>query len=127
MKLRKVSDEEKEQIKKLLSLDEDRLFSLLPHYDDSYTEVFFMTEGEIKAGKKVFEKLSNTIKHKVCNEWKACQKIKDSSFDDEIVLVAALGDVIATAIIKVPPFIIATLLIKIGVRNFCNCNSKKKH
>jgi hypothetical protein len=115
--MREISESERDEIDKLLYLDEDDLYTILGAQEEAY----FMPEGQREAGQKIFNKLHGALKEKLCTDWKACEKMKSEQFKDGTSLAVAIGDVISAAAMHMPPFVIAALIIKIGVRHFCDC------
>ena len=124
MIVRQTSLEEHEEIENYLSLDEDMLYSLLPQYDAQYDGQYFSPDAQISAGKQIFQSLQEKLNQKICIEWDMCKKINDPVFEDSLKLVIVIGDAIATKILMVPPILIASILVKIGVRSFCHCSAK---
>lgn len=122
MELRKISELEREEIEEYLFLDEDELYSLIPSYFDKYKGTFFSPDGQKKAGIKEFQALRGVIYDKLCQEWGLCNKIDDPVLADNINLVTAIADIISPFLIGFPPFVIASILVKIGIRKFCNCS-----
>jgi hypothetical protein len=110
-----------EDIRDYLSLDEQDLYELIPGFLPEYEGTNFMTEGQRAAGKKAFEQRVNAIKKTLCHDWQLCSRLKDPNFDDTVKLVVMVGDVIAACSGGIPPFLAASIIAKIGIRNFCNC------
>ena len=121
-----ISQAVREEINDCLQLDEDALYSLIPPHLPEYRGAVFMTPGQIEAGKKEFEKRTVTLRERLCKEWNLCAKIKDPSVDDAVKLVVTIGDVIAIHTGGIPPFLVSSLLVKIGLRRFCNCQHEKQ-
>ena len=115
----KLTEPERQEIEEYLSLDEDLLYSLIPPFvsTDAYSPV-----GQVEDGKREFERIKPSLYEAVCVNWNCCSKIDDPALQDNINLVVALADTIASPTIGIPPFIIATILVKIGLRRFCKCN-----
>ena len=90
------------EITKYLSLDEEHLYSIIGAYSSDSGTVF-SPDGQVEAGRKYFDGIREDLKQKICNQWKACEKIKDSRFDDSVQLVSAIGDLVAVVAIGVPP------------------------
>jgi hypothetical protein len=111
----------KQDIMDYLQLDESALYGLIPPHLSEYSGTMFMNEGQEKAGQKAFEDRLPPIRAKLCDEWKLCARMKDPSFDDGVKLVVMIGDVIATCAGGIPPFLAASLLVKIGLRRVCEC------
>jgi len=84
--------------------------------------VYYTLPGQIEAGKKKFQELIPQLHKKICGEWELCKKIDDPVLNDQINLVVAIGDVICALIGIIPPNLIATLIVKMGVRAFCSCS-----
>ncbi len=119
MEVRRVDADERENIEELLSLDESLLYSLIPPY---VSGGLYTLPGQIEAGKKKFQELMPQLRRKLCLEWELCQKIDDPVLNDQINLVIAIGDVICALHSIIPPNLIATLIVKMGVRAFCSCS-----
>jgi hypothetical protein len=125
MQIREISTKEREQLAEYLSLDENVLYSLLPPYLAEYKQTYFTFKGQIDAGKKAFAKIRDDLHVKICEEWKLCDKIDDPMLQDQVNLAIVIADTIMTIKTGIPPFIISTILVKIGLRDFCNCPRKK--
>ena len=104
------------------ALDEDDFYSILGAYSSPGTE--FSPTGQIKKGKSYFDSIHDRLQQTICHEWDLCTKIADPRWDDGVQLVAALGDVVAAVTVGVPPLLIASLVVKIGVRSFCACSDQ---
>lgn len=110
-----------QDIRDYLQLDERTLYGLIPPYLPEYSGTVFMSEGQEDAGKRAFEDRLPSIRAELCDEWKLCARMKDPSFDDSVKLVVMIGDVIAASAGGIPPFLAASLLVKIGLRKVCDC------
>lgn len=122
MEIQEIDENLREEIEQYLFLDEDDLYSLLSAYSDKYKGVFFSPEGQKEAGKEEFQTLSKPLYQQICQKWKLCEKIDDPVLADNVNLVVAIADIIAPLAIGFPPFVIASILVKIGLRKFCNCS-----
>ncbi|MBI5929442.1 MAG: hypothetical protein HY862_09045 [Chloroflexi bacterium] len=80
-------------------------------------------EFAIKEGKKLFNSWQSPIREVLCDQAELREKIENPSPTDSANLVMVIADIIATSQLKipVPPILIGTLVVKIGVRNFCRC------
>jgi hypothetical protein len=119
--LRAATAGERAEVEKYLSLDIDLLFSLIPPHLPEYQHTFFSPDGQTGAGKKAFDALSPELKRTLCEEWELCKKIDDAALNDHVELVVTIADVIASTQTVVPPFILSTLLVRMGVRRLCKC------
>jgi len=122
--MKEVTDAQRKKIQRYLALDEDELYSLIPPYLSEYERTLFAPLGMIGAGKAFFEKVYNDLKKAVCEEFDWPSKRSNPEFDDTVTLVAAISDVLAGCIGAVPPFIIATLLVKKGLDALCGSSKK---
>jgi len=116
-----INEQDRRKIEQLLSLDVDGLMSLLPAYDLKYELARFAPEGQLRAGREIYKRLKKQLYRQVCIEWQYCKKKNSDKYLDPVVLVAAIADVLSSLTVGIPPFVIATLLFKIGLSNFCHC------
>ncbi len=65
------------------------------------------------------------LHEKICGEWRLCDKIEDVvHFKDAVNLVVVVGDAISAVTVGIPPVLVASLLVKIGLRKFCGCTQQ---
>ncbi|MBK8023251.1 MAG: DUF4062 domain-containing protein [Chloroflexi bacterium] len=112
---------DREAIEKALFLDENLLYTLLPAYPRTEETHMFNFGGQRRHGQEQFEALVPSLRKKLCEEWKLCEKLNDPLLQDEFALTAALIEVIAPVVKPYPPHLIAALIVKIGVSHFCDC------
>ncbi|MCY7275906.1 MAG: hypothetical protein LH702_19750 [Phormidesmis sp. CAN_BIN44] len=119
-----IPEEYKQEIEEYLSLDENLLYSLIPPYLEEGR--LYSPEGQIEEGKRKFDELKPSLYENICINWDCCSKIDAPALQDNINLIATLADIVAVASssIGIPPFIIATILVKIGLRRFCKCRER---
>ena len=70
-------------------------------------------------GRAKFNELVPDIRTFLCAQWHACEQVK--KYEDETALTMAIGDVLMTLSSTLPVATLAVLVVKIGVRKFCNC------
>jgi hypothetical protein len=116
-----LSSRDRERIPKYVELDEENLYSVLATYAEELSGAVFDPARQREAGRKIFEKLEPGLRAQLCDEWGLCAKLEDASVKDATSLVVVVGDVISAGVIGFPPFLIASLLVKIGLRRFCKC------
>lgn len=75
-----------------------------------------VAEGD---GRAQFNELEPDIRRRLCAQWRACEQVK--RYEDETALTMAIGDVLMTVGSAVPVATLAVLVMKIGVKKFCNC------
>jgi hypothetical protein len=121
---REISPSEREEIENYLFLDEELLYSLIPAYAPEYDNTRFSPHGQTAAGRKIFQSMQQELYNLLCKEWKLCKQLDDPTLQDTTQLVVLIGDLISTTAVGIPPFLIASILVKIGVREFCNCGRK---
>ncbi len=106
------------RIEKYLHLDSEQLYSLIGSYKEG---VIFDPAGQREAGREMFAELEGPIQAKLCGEWDLCARLESENVKDATNVVVIVGDVIASHVTGLPPFLIASLLVKIGLRRFCKC------
>jgi hypothetical protein len=116
-----ISPEERRRIQRYLQLDEENLYPLLLKYSDEYKDKIASPLWQEEWGRKVFERLEGGLRQVLCVEWDMCERLNDQNVKDGTNLVVVIGDVIAAKVAGFPPFLIASLLVKIGLRRFCAC------
>lgn len=123
MQIREFTPGERERAEKFLLLDEDQLYSLIPPYLDEYQGTSFAPEGQREAGRTWFAAVRGRLEHKLCEEWQMCKMLGDANFQDATNLVLVIGDAVTTVTTGVPPFLVSSIIVRMGVRNFCGCSS----
>ena len=103
-------------------LEVDDLYSIIGTL--SHPGVSFHPKGQISAGKDYFHSIHDRLTTTICHDWDMCTKISDPRWQDSVQLTSVIGDLISTIAVGVPPLTISSLIIKIGVRTFCNCPKK---
>jgi hypothetical protein len=121
LEVREFEAGERERVEKYLLLGEDQLFSLIPHYLPDYKEAVFSPIGQREVGREWFAGVRGRLEQRLCREWQLCEKLDDPTFDDVGKLVIVVGDTVATVVAGVPPVLVASLIVRIGVRRFCDC------
>jgi len=111
----------REIIKQLMSKDLDDLYILLATNSRTDKALMYSQSYFIKVGKRVFDQIELKLHDVVCKEWEYCEKRNNPELQDNITLVAAVTDAIASVVIGFPPILIATILVKKGLNNFCDC------
>ena len=70
-------------------------------------------------GRARFRRLEPDIRSRLCTQWRACEKVK--RYEDEAALSMAVGDVLMSLSSTLPVATVAVLIVKMGVKKFCNC------
>lgn len=124
---KKMTEYDKNKIKSLLKLDEDDIYSEIALYLSESEDTLFGTSNLIRMGKQTFGKMKNLLFELICVKNDFCSRLDDPQFNDKINLVTTLSDIIVSAStsLPIPATVIATLLVKINIRNFCECNRLK--
>lgn len=112
-------DENADTIDHFMALDDDQLFSELADHIPSLVDTFYSPEGKRRAARQWFEAIVPELRRKLCTEWSLVRKMNDPQFQDLSTLLAAMADVVATLSLGVPATLIAVVIFRIGIRNFC--------
>lgn len=121
MEIRGFNPGERERAERYLLLDEEQLYPLIPPYLTEYDHTRFSPDGQREAGRTWFEAIRGSLEQKLCDEWRMCRTIGRPEFADAAALVVVIGDAIATTVAGVPPVLVATIIVRMGVRRFCDC------
>ena len=124
MRIRPIDQTERAQVQKYLMLDEALLYSLIPPYLPEHRGTAFAPKGQVAAGRKKVDEIRGKLHEKICGEWQLCDKIEDAAFKDAVNLVVVVGDAISAVTVGIPPVLVASLLVKIGLRKFCGCTQQ---
>ncbi|MBM4277571.1 MAG: hypothetical protein FJ130_06740 [Deltaproteobacteria bacterium] len=122
-------NQECDEIKRLLALNEDELYhELAIRLEESATSMYGPS-ALINAGRQAFDRLRKKLYVRICLESRFCNKLDDPQLNDEVTLVVTLADLIASGAIGVPipPILLSTLLVKIGIRKFCSDEALKSN
>lgn len=77
-----------------------------------------------RKGRDLFNKYKAQLFDVICDEWQACDKIK--VFESDVMkLSSALVAVLTPHFILAAAIPIAVIVIKISVKEFCNCSEKE--
>lgn len=119
-----INPRDRKKIERLLSMSEDQLYANLQQHNPEHRGKFFSSEKQIEVGKNDLQELKEDLHQSICENWKLCDKIDSPNWNDPVVLVASIADVITTQIGGwIPAFTISTILVKIGIRKFCECKN----
>lgn len=102
-------------------LGEEQLYSLIPPHLREYDGTAFSPDGQREAGATWFAAQRTRLEARVCDDWQMCKAIDDPRFEDAAKLVVVIGDAVAAAVTGVPPVLVASIIVRMGLRNFCNC------
>ena len=118
------SETQQEQAKRYLAMKQDELYALIPIYLPEYDGVAFAPQAQIQAGRAFFERILRGLRKAVCEDFDWPSKRNDPGFSDTVNLVAAIADNISTYVGSVPPFLIASLLVRKGLDSLCSAYFK---
>jgi hypothetical protein len=118
MQVRDFAPGERERVEKYLQLDVDLLYTLIPPY---VHDAWYTHDGQQEAGRKWFAAVRGRLEQTLCAEWQVCRLLDDPRFQDRATLVVILGDAIAVHVGGLPPVLVASIIVKMGVRDFCAC------
>jgi hypothetical protein len=79
-------------------------------------------EQASQRGRAVLQRLVPDIRTALCERWGACEKVK--RYQDQTALGMAIADVLATVVTAAPVATVSALVVKMGVKKFCDCPSE---
>lgn len=99
----------------LAQMSQDDLYESLGKHL-TMRQAFPLTKPQqVERGKQWFTAKLTTLRTNICP--KVPQILTKDS--DEKTLILSIGDIIATVVIGVPPLVVSALIVKIGVKTFC--------
>ncbi len=87
---------------------------------DLYTE---QSAGTLKGSGTAWDKIAPMLRQRVCIEGNWCERRQDARFDDPTNIVLALASMVGVEAMRfaVPAVLIAVILFKRGIDQFCGC------
>ena len=113
---------EKEQIIKLLTVNEDTIYRLIGHFDSKNKIGLSDQDVEtlIESGKKWEEEKREGIRDKICNNPQITNALKSSGgLNDKVTLVLLISDILSSITLGVPAIYVSALIVKIGLKRYC--------
>ena len=108
------------ELLKLVSQEEDSLFEMIGA-SLSQEEIGLLPKSRkslIRIGKNWWENNKVKILSLICKN-RASLRLDEAFNKDEVQLILAIADLIAGFIIGVSPFVVASLVIKLGIDRIC--------
>ena len=119
-----IPPERRIEITKFAAEELDTLYQLVDLYRSADTSVGHMPGHEISRTEAFLREIDGRLKAKICDEWEYCKKRNDPDLQDNVSLIACVADLIATFTIGIPPTLIATILVKKGLTQYCRCSEE---
>lgn len=115
-------------VARLLDEHEDDLFAQLgfsygrgDSRSVSFRDAGVNPEVEKRKGQALFDQLLPTLKQRLCVEWGACSRIASGKYPSASELVLAVAEILVQTLTGFPVMIVSVLLVKIGLRQLCEC------
>lgn len=108
----------RELIIRYMALDVDLLYGLIPIELEEYTDTRFSPEGQADAGRRFFVRITRQLQDALCPKWAEWRV--NPEMQDSVNLVAAIADIISSLFVGVPPFVVASIIVKLGLGRFCS-------
>lgn len=120
--MRNPSAIEKAELEYYLGLDLDSLWLLLGQAVGSREGAQYSPKTAMEKGRNWIDSVRKTLYEKICVKWNYCIKRNNERLKDRYVLGAAVGDLILTAIGGLPTLLVVSILMKMGLDDFCGCD-----
>lgn len=115
-----MSPSQRNEYQNLLNLSEEDLYSLIAK--ETLEDYQGVADLALK-GKELIAQIHSGLYQRICVEWDFCAKSLDTDWNDKVILMASIVDIISSSCGNLPCSAVAALLIKLGLRSFCGCSS----
>jgi hypothetical protein len=79
----------------------------------------------MRGGSETWQRISGPIRRRICEEWTWCERRQDARFENKYDLALALVTILSVRTFHIPldvdVFLIAAILVKLGLDEFCDC------
>ena len=120
----------REEIAFFLGHTEKQLLAMLrPHYKRQF-EFVGLVPKQVRQGDAWAQLYEPLLYGKLCVQEDLCAQLPSLATMDEIALTLHIADTICPLLWKLPPFMVAALLVKMGMARFCDCGAtvpKEQH
>ena len=111
----------REEIAFFLGHTEKQLLAMLrPHYKRQF-EFVGLVPKQVRQGDAWAQLYEPLLYGKLCVQDNACAQLPSLATMDETALTLHIADTICPLLWKLPPFMVAALLVKTGIARFCHC------
>lgn len=114
----------------ILEFTQQLLLHEVDEADLEYRREYFLEPSSLRPWRlqapRVFADWMRThnaaIRERICVEWDFCTRRNDGKLTDYVDLITGVADAIASICIGVPPFLLSTILIRLGLAQYCDCD-----
>ena len=75
---------------------------------------------------ETWQKVAGPVRQRICDEWAWCERRQDARFENKYDLALALVTTLSVRTFHIPldvdVVLIAAILVKLGLDQFCNCS-----
>jgi hypothetical protein len=117
--------EDAQKMRKCLGLTYDELVLAIGKFAYDYANLG-ASEGDketlFEFGKKWIDANKKALQDRICKSDQIEKIIRKVGDNDELSAGLIICDLVSSLLISIPPFFISALLMKIGIKKFCNIN-----
>ena len=111
------------EIEFFLGHTESQLLLMLGSYYKRQLEFVGLLPKRVRPGSMWAQLYEPLLYGKLCVQEDLCVHLSSLSSMDEVALTLHLADTIFPLLWKLPPFMVAALLVRIGIAGFCHCET----
>ena len=111
------------EIEFFLGHTENQLSLMLGGYYKRQLEFVGLLPKRVRPGNMWAQLYEPLLYGKLCVQQDLCTHLSSLSSMDEVALTLHLADTICPLLWKLPPFMLAALLVRIGIAGFCSCGT----
>jgi hypothetical protein len=117
-----VNESVRAEIAFFLGHTENQLLAMLGAYDKRQLEFVGLLPKRLRPGNLWVQLYEPLLYGKLCVQKDLCAKLSLASTDD-VSLTLHLADIVCSLLWKLPPFMVAAVLVRIGITRFCHCGA----
>jgi len=118
-----VNESVRAAIEFFLAYSDKQLLLMLRPYYKRQLEFAGLVPKRVRQGDIWVQMYEPLLYGKLCVQEGMCAKLSSQGSLDEVTLTLRIADLICHLLWKLPPFVVAALLVKIGIARFCHCGS----
>lgn len=115
---------ERSEIDHYLSLDESSLLMHLGRSHPGASGRLFSPPAALAEGERLLSEMRTALHQLICVDWGYCEMRGAPGANDRYALIVAIAELIIRQFPGTPSVVVACLLFRLGLDQFCGCQPK---